>query len=101
MLNDKFLAQGNIGTYDLENPTFGVDYESEHLNAPRMMTVKQIRDLFYSLWNNTVSLGRISTAESNISKLENKSILLKIEDERIQKALDTHVDNLQKLINDA
>ena len=40
MLNDKFLAKGNIAGYDIENPTFGVDYGSEHLNAPRMMTVK-------------------------------------------------------------
>ena len=66
-----------------------------------MLTVKQIRDVFYSLWNNTVSLGRIGTAEANIVKLENKCILLKLEDESIHKKLDSHVERLQQLIADA
>ena len=101
MLNDKFLARGNIDGYDTENPSFGVDYSDPLYHAPRMLTVKQVRDLFYSLWNNTVSLGRIATAETNISKLDNKCLLLKLEDDRQQREMDQHVDQLQKLIAEA
>lgn len=94
MLNDKFLARGDIEAYDTENADFGVDYSGALYHTPRMMTVKQVRDLFYSLWNNTVSLGRIGTAEANISKLDNKCLLLKLEDERQQRETDQHVDQL-------
>lgn len=66
MLNDKFLGQGNITAYQCEMPSYKVDYGLPHLNKPRMITVKQVRDLFYSLWNNTVALGRIGESEQHI-----------------------------------
>ena len=40
MLNDRFLAQGNISGYQCEVPSYKVDYARPELNKPRMMTVR-------------------------------------------------------------
>lgn len=66
LCNDQYLAQGDISKYQCEVPAFKVDYNMPHLNKPRMLTIKQIRDVFYSLWNNTVALGRIGESEAHI-----------------------------------
>ena len=45
-----------------------------------MLTIKQIRDLFYSLMNTSRSQERVAEAEANILKIFEKCSLLTYED---------------------
>jgi predicted RNase H-like nuclease (RuvC/YqgF family) len=49
------LAKGDATTFTYEKPAVQVDLAAKNLNEPRMMTVKQIRDLFYSMMNTSTA----------------------------------------------
>ena len=100
LLTDNYLAKGNPLAYECETAAFKVDYSSSHLNQPRMLTVKQVRDVFYSLWNNTVGFVRIGDSELNIQKLYDKCAMLTYDDQETNKALKSNVDMLLKQIED-
>jgi len=53
-----------------------VDYGASHLNEPRMMTIRQLRDVFWSLWNNSIAATRIFDSETHISKIYDKCAML-------------------------
>jgi hypothetical protein len=74
------LAKGDTTTFTYEKPAVQVDLAAKNLNEPRMMTVKQIRDLFYSLMNTSTAQQRILDSEVNINKLYDKTALLTYED---------------------
>jgi hypothetical protein len=80
MLTDRYLAKTDPSGYLFEKPGMTIDYTGKELNTPRMMTVKQIRDLFYSMINNSSAQARIAESESNINKLFDKTALLTYED---------------------
>jgi hypothetical protein len=74
------LAKGDATTFTYEKPAVLVDLAAKNLNEPRMMTVKQIRDLFYSMMNTSTAQQRIADSEVNINKLFDKTALLTYED---------------------
>ncbi len=80
LLTDKYLAKGDQNSFTFEKAGIDVDLTAKNLNVPRMMTVKQIRDLFYSLMNTSTAQQRISDSETNINKLFDKTALLTYED---------------------
>jgi hypothetical protein len=80
LLTDKYLAKGDATSFLFERPGLNVDLADKTLNVPRMLTVKQIRDLFYSLMNTSSAQYRISESETNIQKLFDKTALLTYED---------------------
>jgi hypothetical protein len=55
LLTDKYLAKGDHNSFTFEKAGIDVDLTAKNLNVPRMMTVKQIRDLFYSLMNTSTA----------------------------------------------
>lgn len=100
LLTDKFLAKTDPSGYLFEKPGLTIDFSGKEMNMPRMMTVKQIRDLFYSMINNSSAQARIAESESNINKLFDKTALLTYEDQELSNRLNQNFDSLTKSIND-
>lgn len=100
LLTDKYLAKGDTTTFTYEKPAVQVDLAAKNLNEPRMMTVKQIRDLFYSLMNTSTAQQRITDSEASINKLFDKTALLTYEDQDLSNRLNQNFDSLTKSIGE-
>lgn len=58
------------------------------MNEPRVFSVKNIRDIFFTLLNTSMAQYRICDGETNINALWDKCKSLTEECERIEKKLD-------------
>lgn len=78
-MTKEYFAKNSVIGYEFEHvEQQGLD--SPALNEPRMITLKQVRDLFYSLWNNSKAITRITETELGISKLWDKTAMLTFDD---------------------
>lgn len=66
-----------------------------------MLTVKQVRDIYMSLWNNSTAITRLADHDTNIQKLHDKCSMLTYDDKELQKNIDAGDDRLNKLITEA
>eukprot|EP00347_Sterkiella_histriomuscorum_P022884 403336796 len=64
------------------------------------MTVRQIRDLFYSLWNISVATTRIKETEVTIEKIQTKCYKLSYDDEQLSNRINQNNTSYLKTFED-
>ena len=73
-----------------------LDWDTAEWNSPRVFTLRNIRDIFYTLLNFSKAQERICDGETNIDGLWEKTRQLTEECVRIDKKLDQARKDLQK-----
>ena len=73
-----------------------LDWETKEWNQPRVFTLKNIRDIFFTLMNFSKTQERVCDGETNIHNLWEKTAQLTAECERIDKKLDQTRKDLDK-----
>jgi asparagine synthetase A len=61
-----------------------------------MLTVKQIRDVFFSLLNNSMALTRIRENEMQIDKIHTKCYKLAYDDEQLGNKINANAESFNK-----
>lgn len=64
MTTHDFFPTKSNSTYKFEDEQYQINYEENNYNEPRMMTLKQLRDVFFQLLN-------VSHAQLRIKENEN------------------------------
>ena len=100
LLTGHYLAKGDPTWYQYEQGQMKADLEQGHLNEPRMLSVKQVRDLFFSLWNNSQAVTRIRENEGCIENLQAKCTKLQLEDEQLSSRINLNNQTTIKSFED-
>jgi len=66
--NELFDTSINFNYY-YENPKYEINYEKPHFHEARIMSFKQIRDIFFQLLNVSMNQSRIRDCEGELEKL--------------------------------
>lgn len=71
---DKNFDQTKDKDSEFKHPTFeskrqNIDWEKDIYNQPRALTIKNIRDIFFSLLNQSQTQQRVCDTEDNIRRL--------------------------------
>ena len=74
---DKHFNQTKDDRSAYKAPTFEndqklIDWSKEEFNEPRALTIKNIRDIFFALMNQSQAQQRICDSEDNIRRLWDK-----------------------------
>jgi transcription initiation factor IIE alpha subunit len=96
LTSDEFLKLlQNFDQKDSEeaSPTFEdspskLDWSDAKLNEPRQLTLKNVRDIFFALINQSRAQKRICKTEDNVTKLYAKCQALTDTTERLDKKID-------------
>ncbi|CDW72692.1 UNKNOWN [Stylonychia lemnae] len=100
LLNHRFFAKGDVTTYQFEQEQYSLELSFDHLNEPRMLSVKQVRDLFYSLLNISQATSRIKETEINFEKLQTKCYKLSYDDEQLSNRINNNNNTALKTFDE-
>jgi CHASE3 domain sensor protein len=66
-----------------------------------MLTLKQLRDVFFSLLNNSAANSKLATTQLNVHQLFEKCAVLSFDDQELHKKVDDVVAGLRRSLAEA